>query len=67
MDIICSTYGEIINSYKISKRKYEGRTSLLGGGGRERKRGLVDEIIILRWILEKCDVAGLRKFTFFRI
>jgi hypothetical protein len=33
------------------------------GGGRE----IVVDIIILRQILEKCDVAGLRKFTLFRI
>jgi len=61
MDITCSTYGEIINSYNILKIKYEGRTSF-GGGGE-----IVDGIIILRWILENGDVAGLRKFTFLRI
>jgi len=44
MNITCSTYGEIINSYRILKRKYEGRTTW--GEERERERGLVDEIII---------------------
>ena len=34
---------------------------------KERVRDLVDEIIILRRILEKCDVAGLRKFAVFGI
>jgi hypothetical protein len=32
MDITCSTYGEIINSYKILKIKYDVRTSFGGGG-----------------------------------
>lgn len=36
MDITCSTYGEIINSYKIFKVKYDGMISL-GGGGRGKR------------------------------
>jgi hypothetical protein len=30
MSITCSTYGEIMKSYKISNRKYEGRTLDIG-------------------------------------